>query len=309
MTDYGHDIRFGAFITPANQPARRAVDLAIAAEKAGFDLVSFQDHPYQPSFLDTSTLLAFAASQTSRVHLSANVASLPLRPPLTIAREAATIDRLSGGRFELGLGAGAFWDGIARLGGRRLTAGQGVDALAEGIGLIRQAWDVDDGAPIDHDGPYYRAEREERGPRPAHRIPIWVGAYKPRMLALTGRLADGWLPTLEYVEGGVAGIDQAHARIDEAAERAGRAPRDIRRLLNVMRVGFGSRQPGMLQGAPDEWIEQLVDLALDHGIDTFIVAGDDESVLERVGAEVAPAVREAVAAFRTRSAQPALSSS
>lgn len=295
MTDYGQPLRFGAFITPTAQPARNAVELAIVAERAGLELASFQDHPYQRSFLDTSTLLAYTASQTSRIHVSANVASLPLRPPLTIAREAATIDALSGGRFELGLGAGAFWDGIAKLGGRRLTAGQGVDALAEGIGIIRAAWDADSPEPIAHDDRYYRANGHERGPRPAHRIPIWVGSYKPRMLALTGKLADGWLPTIEYVEGGLPGVDDANARIDEAAQAAGRRPSDVRRMMNFMRVGMSPTSSGLLQGSPREWSQQIAELALEHGIDTFLIGGDDPNILVRFGTEVAPAVRELTA--------------
>src|SRR5690606_31021845 len=115
-------------------------------------------------------------------------------------RASATLDVLSRGRFALGIGAGAFWDGIARMGGRRLTPGQGVTALREAIGLIRDAWS-DGGGAITRGGTYYPAVDEDRGPRPYHRIPIWVGAYKPRMLALTGALGDGWLPTIEYIEG------------------------------------------------------------------------------------------------------------
>src|SRR3546814_7763904 len=111
MTDYGHDLLVGSFITPTLQPARHAVDLTIASEHAGLDLATFQDHPYQGSFHDTTTLLTYAASQTERIHLAANVASLPLRPPLEIARAAATLDVLSQGRIAPGIGAGAVWDG------------------------------------------------------------------------------------------------------------------------------------------------------------------------------------------------------
>ena len=111
MTDYGHDLLFGTFITPTAQPVHQAVDLAVVADRAGLDLATFQDHPYLPRFHDTWTLLSYAAAQTSRIHLSGNVLNLPLRPPAVLARSAASLDQLSGGRIELGIGAGGFWDG------------------------------------------------------------------------------------------------------------------------------------------------------------------------------------------------------
>ena len=108
------------------------VELAKLADVVGLDLVSFQDHPYQPGFLDTWTLLAVVAAATTSVKVAPNVANLPLRPPAVLARSAASLDILSGGRVELGLGAGAFWDGIVAMGGPRLTPGQSVDALERG---------------------------------------------------------------------------------------------------------------------------------------------------------------------------------
>jgi len=294
MTDHGHDLKFGSFVTPSAQSADRVVELAVTADRAGLDLVTFQDHPYQASFLDTSTLLAFVAARTERVHVSANVASLPLRPPAALARAAASVDVLSGGRFELGIGAGAFWDGIAAMGGRRLTAGQGVDALREAIGIIRGIWDVDAPGALSHHGRYYDLAGAKRGPRPAHDIGIWVGAYKPRMLALTGELADGWLPTMEYLERGVATLAESNARIDDAALAAGRSPGDIRRLLNVMRVGLSPVSRGPLNGPVEQWIDELTFLALEHGMSAFLIGGDDPVVTRRLGEEIAPAVREQV---------------
>ena len=103
---YGHELQFGTFITPTNDPPQAAVRLAELAEASGYDLVTFQDHPYQPRFHDTSTLLTWVAARTERVHLAANVTNVPLRPPAVLARAAASLDLLSGGRFDLGLGAG-----------------------------------------------------------------------------------------------------------------------------------------------------------------------------------------------------------
>jgi len=137
MPDLGHDLLFGCFLPPLAEQAATVVDLALLAEASGLDLVTVQDHPYQPAFLDSWTLLSVLAARTSRVRLLPNVANLPLRPPAVLARSVASLDILSAGRVELGLGAGAFWDAIEAMGGPRRTPGEAVAALTEGIEVIR----------------------------------------------------------------------------------------------------------------------------------------------------------------------------
>jgi alkanesulfonate monooxygenase SsuD/methylene tetrahydromethanopterin reductase-like flavin-dependent oxidoreductase (luciferase family) len=299
MTDYGHDLLFGSFITPTHAAPERVVGLAQVSERAGLDLATFQDHPYQPSFLDTWTLLSWVAARTERIRIAPNVANLPLRPPAVLARAVASLDLLSGGRVELGLGSGAFWDGIEAMGGTRLTPGQGVDALSEGIDVIRALWDTTDRSRVDVRGRHWSAVGAKRGPAPAHPVGIWVGAYKPRMLRLTGAKADGWLPSLSYLSG-PADLDAGNARIDDAAHAAGRAPAAVRRLLNVGGRLDARRGDALLSGPPEQWVEQLAALALDHGTSAFIVSGDDPTLLTVVGQEIAPAVREVVAVERAR---------
>jgi alkanesulfonate monooxygenase SsuD/methylene tetrahydromethanopterin reductase-like flavin-dependent oxidoreductase (luciferase family) len=294
MNDHRHDLLFGVFVTPTASDPTAVLDLAVTADRVGLDLVTFQDHPYQPAFLDTWTLLAYAAARTEHVHLSGNVLSLPLRPPAVLARAAASLDILSGGRLELGLGAGAFWDGIAAMGGRRLGAAAGVDALREAITIIRDLWDTDRPRGVLHDGPYYPMAGAKRGPRPAHDIAIWVGAYKRRMLELTGAAADGWLPTVEYLERGVESLPELNARIDDAAAQAGREPTDVRRLLNFMHVELSPTPRGLLNGPPEQWTDELTELALVHGISAFLIGGDDPTTAERFAGEIAPAVRDRV---------------
>ena len=119
MTDYGHPLEFGTFITPSNADPAATVALAVLSEELGFDLVTFQDHPYQPRFLDTWTLMSWVLASTSRIRVAPNVLNVPLRPPAVVARAAASLDLLSGGRFELALGAGGFWDAIEAMGGQR----------------------------------------------------------------------------------------------------------------------------------------------------------------------------------------------
>ncbi len=301
MTDYGHDLLFGTFISPAVQPVMHAVDLAIVADRAGLDLATFQDHPYLPTFHDTWTLLSYVASRTERIHVSGNVLNLPLRQPAVLARSAASLDLLSGGRLELGLGAGGYWDAIEAMGGRRLTAGQGVTALDEAIQIIRGIWAVDEPGGVRVNGTYYQVKGAKRGPRPAHDIGIWIGAYKPRMLQLTGRAADGWLPSLPYLPGGPSDLDEMNKYIDEGATAAGRDPSAVRRLLNISGQ-FASSGGGLLDGPPAQWAEQLAGLTLDYGISGFILMADDVTVTERFAAEVAPATRALVAAERAGAA-------
>ncbi|MEV7693574.1 LLM class flavin-dependent oxidoreductase [Microbacterium sp. NPDC089189] len=284
--DYGHRIEFGAFITPSAANPQSPVVLAQVAEAAGLDLVTFQDHPYQPAFLDTWTLMSYIAARTDRIRIAPNVLNLPLRQPAVVARSAASLSLLSDGRFDLGLGAGAFWDAIEAMGGTRLTPGQAVSALEEAIGVIRLLWDTSEHRGVFTDGAYHRVHGAKRGPRPAHDIPILIGAYKPRMLALTGRKGDGWLPSLDYLQPG--DLARGNAAIDEAAASVGRAPREIRRLLNI----------GQLAADPSEFAERLATLALEDGVSTFILAGDDAALLQSFGDQIAPAVREIVALER-----------
>jgi FAD/FMN-containing dehydrogenase len=264
-------------------------------DSAGLDLATFQDHPYQPAFLDTWTLLAWVAAQTERVRVSANVLNLPLRPPAVVARAAASLDLLSGGRFELGLGAGAFWDAIEAMGGPRRAPGESVEALEEAIEIIRAIWDPTERRGVYVDGEHYRVVGAKRGPEPAHDISIWLGALKPRMLRLIGRRADGWLPSYSYMEEG--DLERGNRIIDEAAIEEGRDPREIRRLLNVGGA-FATSNRRFLQGPPEQWVEELLPLAVENGVGTFILWADDPGAIELFGAEVAPALREVVARHR-----------
>jgi Luciferase-like monooxygenase/Hemerythrin HHE cation binding domain len=292
VPDYGHELAFGVFLTPGNEQPKRVVELAQLAEAVGLDLVTFQDHPYQPAFLDTWTLMSYVAARTQRITLAGNVLNLPLRQPAVLARSVASLDLLSGGRVELGIGAGGFWDAIEAMGGRRLSPGQAVDALGEAIEIIRQVWDTGTRGGVRFHGSYYEVAGAKRGPAPAHRVSVWVGAYKPRMLRLTGRLADGWLPSLSYLQPGQ--LTESNALIDRAAVEAGREPGAIRRLLNI----------GGEVSAAGQWAERLADLALTEGTGTFVLASDDPDTIRGFAAEVAPAVREQVAAARSGGGGP-----
>lgn len=287
MPDYGHPLRFGTFITPTNADPQRPVELAELSERLGYDLVTFQDHPYQPRFHDTWTLLSWVAARTERIGISGNVLNVPLRQPAVLARAAASLDLLSAGRLSLALGAGGFWDAIVAMGEPRRTPGEGIQALGEAIEVIRGIWDTSDRSPLHAGGALHRVDGAKRGPAPAHDIPIWLGVLGPRGLRLLGRAADGWLPSLGRLEPGR--LTAGNRAIDDAATGAGRDPRAIVRLLNV-----GPEVP------PDE----LARFAVEDGVSTFIVAGDDPRLLESWAAEIAPAVRSAVETERGAASAP-----
>ncbi|WP_147916377.1 LLM class flavin-dependent oxidoreductase [Ruania zhangjianzhongii] len=288
MPDYGHDLRFGAGLPSTTASAAAVVELAEMADRSGVDLLAFADHPYHPGFLDTWTLLSYVAARTTTVRLAASVHPVPLRGPAVLARAAASLDVLSGGRIDLGLGAGHFWDGIEAMGGPRRTPGEAVTALAEGVQVIRALWDVRAPGLAHLHGEHYRLAGAHRGPRPAHDAGIWIGAYKPRMLRLTGRLADGWWPSLPALaEHGSITLAEGNAVVDQAAADAGRSPADIRRLLNL-----GALLP----------VQQIAELAIEDGVSVFTVDVSDRYSLEHVARETAPAVRELVAAERRRNA-------
>ena len=283
-------VECGVFLVPEADP-EALLEQVLAAERGGLELIGIQDHPYQRRFLDTFALLAWLAARSERVRLFPDVANLPLRHPAMLAKAAASIDVLSGGRFELGLGAGAFWEAIEAMGGRRLSGPESVDALEEAIAILRACWSAD--RSVSFAGAHYRVGGMKFGPAPAHDIGIWLGAYGPRMMRVVGRLADGWLPSLPRLP-----LEEIPARvrmIEEAAERAGRDPRAIRRIANVNGVIADGPVEGWLRGPAEHWVAELGALATDHGFDGFVLWSDGD-VTEQIGrfaAEVAPALRSA----------------
>ncbi|HEY4027448.1 MAG TPA: LLM class flavin-dependent oxidoreductase [Candidatus Dormibacteraeota bacterium] len=298
MRDYGRPLRFGWFPTPDAMGEGEVLRLARLADELGLDLIGIQDHPYQARFLETWTLLTAIAAQTRRISVFPDVANLPLRPPALLAKAAATLDLISDGRVELGLGAGAFPEGVRALGGPVRRPGEAVAALEEAIQVIRMMWSGTRGARFD--GKHYRLNGAHTGPPPAHPIEIWLGAYRPRMLELTGRLADGWIPSVGYLL--PAQLPEAHSRIDEAAVASGRDPSSIRRLYNVSGSITDGPATGPLYGPASRWVETLTELTMDLGMDSYVLAaaGDAEVQLRRFALEVAPAVRESVTRARTK---------
>ena len=295
MPDYGRPLEFGVSIEPLADPPDFAARVAKAADRSGLDLVGIQDHPYQRRFLDTWTLISTLVPVTEHVRFFPDVANLPLRPPAMLAKAAASLDVISGGRVEVGLGAGAFWDAVVGMGGPRRGPDEAVRSTEEAIEVMRLVWGR--GRSLRFDGEFYSLKGMRPGPPPAHDVGIWVGAYGPRMLGLIGRRADGWVPSLGFSP--PERLPGMHERIDEGAAGAGRDPSEIKRVYNVS-GNIGPEGDGPLEGPARKWVETLTGLVLEGGMDSFVYwpGGDHVRQAELFAREVAPGVREAVESGR-----------
>ncbi len=295
MPDYGRLLEFGVSIEPLANPPDYAARVAKAADRAGLDLVGIQDHPYQRRFLDTWTLISTLVPITESVRFFPDVANLPLRPPAMLAKAAASLDVISGGRVEVGLGAGTFWDAVVGMGGPRRSPGEAVRSTEVAMEVMQLVWSGE--RSLRFDGEFYSLKGMRPGPPPAHDVGIWVGAYGPRMLGLIGRKADGWVPSLGYAP--PERLPEMHKKIDEGAAQARRDPSEIKRVYNVS-GNIGAEGQGLLESPVEKWIETLTGFVLEDGMDSFVYwpGVDHERQTELFAHEVVPGVREAVARAR-----------
>jgi alkanesulfonate monooxygenase SsuD/methylene tetrahydromethanopterin reductase-like flavin-dependent oxidoreductase (luciferase family) len=288
------DLIFGVGVPTAAGPGADPVAQAREAERLGYDFVSAADHPCgaDPSF-DTPTMLTWIAAHTSRISVASRVLAVPFRRPALVAKAAASLDALSGGRFILGLGGGYDDAEIAALGGPVPSARAKVDGLAEAVRIIRGAW-TEDG--FGYAGAHYSVRDLTMEPKPGRRVPVWMGTFGPRALAVTGALADGWIPSLGFAD--PADLPAMRHRIDEAARAAGRDPAEIRGVFNVnIRVDPGAAaRDDIVTGSPVRVADQLRRF-LDLGFTglSFIPAGPGRAdQIRRIAEEVIPSVRDAV---------------
>lgn len=274
--------------------------MAKEADREGLDLLGIQDHPYSGGLADTFAVIATILAETERLRVFPDVASLPLRGPAMLGKQAATLDLLSGGRFELALGAGAFWPAIGAMGGPVRSNPEALQALEEATAIIRAMWHPGTKAKVV--GAHYTVKGVQSGPAPAHPVGIWFGSVGPRANALTGRIADGWAaPIPHYLP--YEKWQATQDIISAAALDAGRNPTDIMRMAQL--VGTITEAPGQvtLQGENPirtdaaGWAAVLADLATETGFDTFVYwpESSDETQLRRWIHDVIPATRALLA--------------
>ena len=285
------DLIFGVGVPASAALGDDPVGLAQEAERLGFDFVSAADHPCGPSpSYETTAMLTWIAARTSRIKVASRVLAVPFRRPAMVAKLAASLDLLSGGRFILGLGAGYSDQEIAAVGGPALSPAEKVDGLAEAIQVIRGAWTQ---RGYTQHGRHHSVRDLEMEPKPTHPIPVWLGTFGPRALAVTGALADGWIPSLGYTP-----VDEFPAmrhRIDAAADASGRRPDEIRSILNLnIRIGPPAQpQPDAVTGSAKQAVSQLRHLlGLGFTGFNFLVSGPDQiAAMQRIAEEVLPTLR------------------
>jgi alkanesulfonate monooxygenase SsuD/methylene tetrahydromethanopterin reductase-like flavin-dependent oxidoreductase (luciferase family) len=187
-------MEFNLFLPQMRLSFEQLVARAQAAEAAGFVGITGMDHlvpplaAQQPMYeaIVTSTWLA---AHTERLRLGSLVLCDAFRLPVVLARQAVSIDHASGGRFELGIGAGSVPDEFPMFGVGSAEPRDRVARLRESLEVMRALWS---GEVVDYDGTYHRLEAAQQQPVPRGRIPIVIGATRPKMLALVREFADWW---------------------------------------------------------------------------------------------------------------------
>lgn len=282
---------FGLNLPTSAAPGRDPVAEARRAEELGFDFVSASDHPCgtHPTY-ETWTMLSWVAASTERIRIATRVLGVPYRNPALVAKMAETFDRLSGGRLILGLGGGSSDHEFRGFGIPVPGPRDKIDGLTEAVEIIRGLWS-EPGFTLE--GRLHHTDGADVEPKPGHRIPIWMGTFGPRGLAATGRLADGWIPSLGY-----APPDQVPAMRDQvlaAAVAAGRSPEEITCAYNIeVRVGTDVEpEEDVVTGRPGEVAARLNDFRkMGFTAMNFMLPGPDAAEqAERLATEVIPEVR------------------
>jgi alkanesulfonate monooxygenase SsuD/methylene tetrahydromethanopterin reductase-like flavin-dependent oxidoreductase (luciferase family) len=259
---------------------------AVTAEAVGYDVVS--DHPVRtyPTY-ETQTLLTWIAARTTHIGLVPRVLGVPFRRPALIAKAAESLQRLSRGRLILGLGAGYSDEEIRAAGGPDPASGAKVSGLEDAVAIVRAAWSQ---SAVSYHGGVYSVDDLDLEPKPAEPIPIWLGAVGPRGLALTGRVADGWIPFLRFT--GPERIPELLDHIRTASVAAGRPADAVRAVYSVpVRLDPRARSTvGVIAGSAVDLIEQL------HAFTELGFTGFDlmpsRDQLRAIAEDVVPALRE-----------------
>lgn len=296
-------VLFGLNLETGVDQVSEILSHARTADDAGLDLVSISDHPYFADRIDAYATLAFVLGATRNVTAATIMTNLLSRPAPILARTVTGLSTISGGRFVLGIGAGGLWDEIVALGVPRLSPADRVRALEEAITVVRAL--SGGGEPVTFDGEFYQIA--DLMPAAAPPPPIWVGALGPKMLAVTGRHADGWIPG-HLADWRSPEVARARPIIDEAAASAGRSPADIATIYNVSgRIGRETlsqtrdEDGRWLGGSVAQWVEELTFAVHEHRAAAFVylqAPGEiiSDTIVNLWAHEVVPAVREATAA-------------
>ncbi len=284
-------LTFGVNVSTSARDGDNPVAEAMRAEALGYDFVSANDHPCgtQASY-ETWTMLTWIAAKTTRIKVASRVLGVPYRAPAMVAKMAESLDRFSDGRLILGMGAGYSDDEFKAFGFPVPSPKEKIEGLEEAVRIVRGLWTS---PSFTFEGRHHRTDAANIEPKPAHRTPIWLGTFGKQSLAVTGRVADGWIPTLEMAP--PKSIPTMSARIFDAAHAAGRDPQEITLAYNMeFRLDDRARPSrDIVSGSTTDVAEQLVSFAaLGFTAMNFIPSGlEPEKQIERLAQEVLPIVR------------------
>ena len=279
-------IRFG-ICTDQAQPYATLTDRWRYFEELGFDSIWDCDHFIRPSdpscpYFEGWTLLAALSAVTSRIRVGVLVSSNTFRHPALVAQQALTIDHISGGRRELGLGAGWFEEEHERFGILLDDPPVRVDRFREAVEVIDS---LVRGRSTTYDGRYYQLRDARLRPKPVQspRPPLTLGAHLPRMLRICARFADRWNST-----GSVEEMAERNRTLDQACMDIGRDPKEIIRSF----YGWASHMKS--QGLPDPWsspdaFSEVVGMYAEVGVNEFILdqpRPEQFGIAEQIAAEV-----------------------
>ncbi len=268
----------GSWATPANclRIAERAEELGYSSLWTFQRLLSPLDGdrpalaPQYRSVHDPLAMLAFLAGRTAGVRLGVAVVNMPYYPPIVLAKMLTTIDHLSGGRLDVGLGIGWLPQELAAVG--LSTARRGARA-EDYLRCLAAIWGED---VVEYEGDFYRVPRSRVDPKPLQRPspPVLLGGGAEPALRRAGRVADGWISSSQA---DLSRIDESMATVRDAAEAAGRDP-DLLRFVcrGVVKVRTGERAP--LVGSLDEIAADLGELAAKGVSETFVDLNFDPEI-------------------------------
>jgi len=290
-----NEIGFG-ICTDQNLPFRTLVERWQYFEQLGFDSVWDCDHLNQPSrptgpYFEGWTLLAALAAGTERIRVGVLVSCNTFRHPGLLVQQAVTVDHISNGRLELGLGAGWYEGEHERFGIPFPPPGELVGRFHEAVQVVDSLLRNE---TTTFEGRYYRLQGAYVRPGPVQkpRPPLTLGAHRPRMLRICAQYADRWSS-----HGSVEEMGERNRVLDEACAAIGRDPREIRRSL------YGWASELARHGLPDPWesvaaFEDVVGRYREIGIEEFIIdqpRPEQFPVLEKIATDVIPRLRREAA--------------
>jgi len=269
-------VGFGLGTRTTSGDAERFAGLVDALEALRFDSLWLSEK-VTDDCPDPLVALAFAAARTTRLKLGTSVLVLPGRNPMLLAKELATLDRLSSGRLLPAFGLGQVDPGEQQAFG--VERGERASRFDEVLPLLRRFWTED---AVDHDGPHHRYEAARVRPFPIQQpIDIWLGGIAPSELRRTGRLGDGWLPsfcTPDDVASGRPEVERVaaeHGREIDPEHFGALVPYALDGIPDVLAAFLARRRPGVDVAdvvAPDvASLRPLLERFVEAGASKFVV--------------------------------------